>query len=159
MTAKLFLLVYEPVGAAFNDWCGCRRFTRSLTARKTIKSWGRFCGKWGVNAASLADIYRLTSKGGGLVHAVKGPRVVDDKYTVTLAPVGLQKTDAVPKDEQQAQHAAHCLLHGLAALHSVSDHILSCCFVSRALRARSSPDTHMLGCCILVKDCCTSCFK
>ena len=57
------------------------------------------------------------------MHAVNLPQVVQDMYSVTLAPVGLQREDAEPRNEQQAQHAAHCLLHGLAALHSVSDHV------------------------------------
>ncbi len=56
------------------------------------------------------------------MHAVNPPQVVQDMYSVTLAPVGLQRKDAEPRNEQQAQHAAHCLLHGLAALHSVSDY-------------------------------------
>ena len=121
MTAKPLLLVYQSAGAALKEWCSCRCFRRNLTAHKTISPWSRFCAKWGADADILARVYHLTREGGGLVHAVKGPpRVVQDMYSVTLAPVGLQRRDAKPRNEQQAQHAAHCLLHGLAALHRVS---------------------------------------
>ncbi len=84
----------------------------------------------------LAEAYKLTRDAGGLVHAVKAPVVKGDMYSVTLAPVGQHSGDAKPCDEQQAQHAAHCLLHGLAALHKVSD-ILPFSLASRAVRGGS----------------------
>ena len=140
------------------DLYGCRRFTRDYTAHKTISSWENCCGKWGVNVKGLAEAYKLTRDAGGLVHAVKAPVVKGDMYSVTLAPVGLRGEDATPRDEQQAQHAASCLLHGLAALHKVSNHSLPGCAASRALQGGSLcwlppalPEALlMLGCCILV---------
>ncbi len=115
---------------------GCRRFTGELTAHKTIEPWSKFCEKWGADAESLAKAYRLTRDAGGLVHAVKPPVVKGDMYSVTLAPVGQHSGDAKPCDEQQAQHAAHGLLHSLAALHKVSD-ISPCSLASRAVRGGS----------------------
>ena len=140
------------------DLYGCRRFTRDYTAHKTISSWENCCGKWGVNVKGLAEAYKLTRDAGGLVHAVKPPVVKGNMYSVTLAPVGQHSGDAKPCDEQQAQHAAHCPLHGLAALHKVSKHGLPGCAASRALQGGSLcwlppalPEALlMLGCCILV---------
>ena len=98
------------------------------------------------------------------MHAVKPPVVKGSMYSVTLAPVGQHQGDAKPRNEQQAQHAAHCLLHGLAALHKVSD-MLPCSLASRAVRGRSLcwlppalPEALMLGCCMLVEHCCSPCF-
>ena len=119
-----------------------------------------FCKKWGANLKSLAKAYRLTRDASGLVHAVKPPVVKGSMYSVTLAPVGQRRGDAKPRDEQEAP----CLLHGLAALHKVSD-MLPCCLASRAVRGGSLcwlppalPDALMLGCCVLVEHCCSPLF-
>ena len=86
----------------------------------TIEKWSLFSAAWDVDAAELQEVNRLTAGCAGLVHAVQGPGVSEeDTYSVYLKPVGRQRSDALPRDEQAAASAAHGLLHGLAALHKV----------------------------------------
>ena len=87
---------------------------------KTIDKWSLFSGAWGVDHAELQEVYRLTAGCAGLVHAVQGPDVSEEgTYAVSLKPVGRQRSDARPCNEETAARAAHGLLHGLAALHEV----------------------------------------
>ena len=101
-------------------WSACRCFKSDLTVHKTIEKWSLFSGAWGVDHAELQEVYRLTAGCAGLVHAVQGPDVSEEgTYGVFLKPVGRQRSDAKPCNEETAARAAHGLLHGLAALHEV----------------------------------------
>ena len=90
---------------------------------KTITVWSKFSATWRVDFPELEQVYSRTAHCAGLMHAVRGPTLdrMEDMYTVTLTPLGLQCGDAKPCNEQQAASAAHGLLHGLAALHKVRD--------------------------------------
>ena len=92
-----------------------------MTVHKTITMWSKFSAAWTVDFAELKQVNIRTARCAGLVHAVRGPTLdpKEDTYTVSLAPIGLQRGDAQPCNEQQAASAAHGLLHGLAALHKV----------------------------------------
>eukprot|EP00891_Asterochloris_glomerata_P004753 jgi/Astpho2/4753/Aster-00303 len=94
-------------------------FKSDVTVHKTITMWSKFSAAWTVDFAELKQVNIRTARCAGLVHAVRGPTLdpKEDTYTVSLAPIGLQRGDAQPCNEQQAASAAHGLLHGLAALH------------------------------------------
>ena len=70
----------------------------------------------------LQAVYKKTAEASGIIHTanVKRPKVAGSTYSVELQPLGLQRADCLPKDETEAKYAAHGLLHGLLALHSVS---------------------------------------
>lgn len=100
-----------------------RRFFRTdrLSVQKRISPWSSYEAAWGVEFSCLQSMYSQTRLQAGLVHAADGgPTISSDKYTVELGPVGLQRGDARPVDEEQAKSAAHGLLHGLQSLHEVS---------------------------------------
>ena len=100
---------------------GCRCFKSDLTVHKTIKPWSLFSRAWRIDFAELGTMYSRTAQAAGLVHAVGNPTLDDteDTYSIYLAPIGLQRGDAEPDNEQTAANAVHGLLHGLAALHKV----------------------------------------
>ena len=101
-------------------WPACRFFKSDLTVHKTIRKWSLFSAAWGVDSDELQDVYSLTAGCAGLVHAVEGPGVSEeDTYSVYLKPIGRQRSEALPRNEEEAASAAHGLLHGLAALHKV----------------------------------------
>lgn len=62
-----------------------------------------------------------TAKEQGLVHAMEGPLLVEGKYTVTLAPIGRQGKHEKISSKEDVHCMAHGLLHGLAAIHRVSE--------------------------------------
>ena len=94
-----------------------------MTVHKTIGKWSLFSNAWSVDPAELESVYFLTAGCAGLVHATQPPGVSEeDTYSVYLQPIGLQRSDAKPRNEEEAVSAAHGLLHGLAALHKVRTH-------------------------------------
>lgn len=94
-----------------------------MTVHKTIEKWSLFSNAWSVDPAELESVYFLTAGCAGLVHATQPPGVSEeDTYSVYLQPIGLQRSDAKPRNEEEAVSAAHGLLHGLAALHKVRTH-------------------------------------
>ena len=102
---------------------GCRCFKSDMTVHKTIKPWSTFSKAWTIDFPELKMMYSGTAQAAGLVHAVEAPTLDDteDTYSIYLAPIGLQRGDAKPANEQAAANAVHGLLHGLAALHKVWD--------------------------------------
>ena len=98
-----------------------RRYFRTdhITVQKRIQPWSLYTRWTGVDFKELADLFQATAGAQGLVHAVAGPQVVDDKYTVTLQPVGLPHTAATPANDEELRRVAHGLLHALAAIHAV----------------------------------------
>ena len=74
-----------------------------------------------VKFIDIQALYEKTSSSSGLVHAVAGPILVDDRYTVHLGPIGRQGHHELLDSEEEVKRMVHGLLHGLAAIHSVSD--------------------------------------
>jgi len=101
--------------------------TDRVVVQKRIQPWSLYARWTGTEVGELAAVYQATASAQGLVHAVAGPQVDDDKYTVVLQPVGLPHTAATPRDEEGLRRAAHALLHALAAIHAAG-------FVHRDLR-------------------------
>ena len=102
----------------------CRYFrTDRLTVMKRIRPWSQYCDVWGVDFETLERVYKRTAKSSGVVHLARfggGLSLEADKYTVELAPLGLQRGDARPSTEKEAASAAHGFLHGLDAIHKVT---------------------------------------
>ena len=94
--------------------------TDSVVVQKRIQPWSLYTRWTGTEVSELAALYQATASAQGLVHAVAGPRVDGDKYTVSLQPVGLPHTAATPRGEDGLRRVAHALLHALAAIHLVS---------------------------------------
>ena len=78
---------------------------------KTIRLWSKFSAAWGIDFAAPGQICSRTANCAGLVHAVRGPSLDTerDRYHVSLAPIGLQRRDAKPRNKQDAARAAHGL--------------------------------------------------
>lgn len=89
--------------------------------RKRIEPWPLMEVVAGVSFADISQLYRDTAQDQGLVHAVEGPSLVREKYTVTLAPIGRQGQYERIRSEEDVRCMAHGLLHGLAAIHKVSE--------------------------------------
>ena len=106
--------------ASFVHHGHCRYFrTDRIEVQKRITPWSLYARWTGVNFEDLAALYQATAGAQGLVHAVGGPQLSADKYTVVLQPVGLPHTAATPLDEGDVQRVAHGVLHALAAIHAV----------------------------------------
>ncbi|KAK9829793.1 hypothetical protein WJX72_007943 [[Myrmecia] bisecta] len=98
--------------------------TDRLTVQKRISPWSNYCDLWRTKLKDIRRVYKMTANSAGLVHACikSGPCIERDTYTVELQPVGLQRSNALPTTEEEACAAAHGVLHGLDATHS-----LVCC--------------------------------
>ena len=90
----------------------------TLTARKRVAGWAAYADAFATDLDTLRQVYSSTAHARGLVHAVRGPSLRGDIYSVVLAPLGLRGNDAEPTDEAGLRAAAHGVLHGLAALHA-----------------------------------------
>ncbi len=92
-----------------------------MTVQKRITPWSKYCKFWSIKVTDIRRVYSKTANSAGLVHVcgASGPRVAHDAYTVELKPVGLQRSDALPATEKEARAAAHGLLHGLHAIHTL----------------------------------------
>jgi hypothetical protein len=105
-----------PNGASFTRTLTFEGAT--MTARKRVAGWAAYAAAFATDVDTLRQVYSSTAHARGLVHAVHGPSLRGDTYTVVLAPLGLRGADAEPTDEAGLRAAAHGVLHGLAALHA-----------------------------------------
>lgn len=93
--------------------------TDLLRVQKRIHRWTNYASATATQFATVQRAYKVTAGCQGLIHACDPPSLIDDKYTVELAPVGLQHAAAPLASEDSICAAAHGLLHGLVALHKV----------------------------------------
>ena len=92
-----------------------------MVAHKGIAPWQTFSSASGASFNDLKSVYAATANSQGLVHAVAGSPILSrNKYTVRLYPVGLRYNPLAVISEEVVKAAAHCILHGLAALHKVN---------------------------------------
>ncbi|CAG8681973.1 31956_t:CDS:2 [Gigaspora margarita] len=68
------------------------------------------------NITVLSYIYRNTKNNRNIIHAVRGPQIVNNTYKVNLAPVGVRR---IPSTEQEVKAAIRCVLNALVDLHEL----------------------------------------
>ncbi|CAG8479436.1 15244_t:CDS:2 [Gigaspora rosea] len=68
------------------------------------------------NITVLTNIYRNTKNNRNIIHAVRGPQIVNDSYKIILAPVGIRR---MPITEQEVKAAIRCVLNALVDLHEL----------------------------------------
>jgi hypothetical protein len=94
--------------------------TDQLLVQKRIEPWSRYAEATGVTFEQMQQVYASTRPMQGVIHSARDfPKLEHDKYTVELYPLGFQYS--APVSEHELQQAAHGLLHGLAAIHKVSE--------------------------------------